>query len=147
LEALGRAQGRLVEEERPTLRFLRVLLTLATQRRGALRDRDDTETGPELLGWQDDNSLYLIPEAVWSAVARFCREAGTPFPTSQDRLRRDLDKDGFLEGGPGRHTKSVRAGGMVRRLLVLKRAVVETHLGESFPAPLPLVTDVTSYGA
>jgi hypothetical protein len=55
MEALGRAQGRLVEEERPTLRFLRVLLTLATQRRGALRERDATETGPELLGWQDDN--------------------------------------------------------------------------------------------
>lgn len=147
MEALGRAQGRLVDEERPTLRFLRVLLTVATQRRGAFRDRADTETGPDLLGWQDDTSLYLSPEAVWSAVARFCREAGTPFPISQDRLRRDLDKEGFLEGGLGRHTKSVRAGGMVRRLLVLKRAVVETRLGESFPAPLPLVTDVTSYRA
>ncbi len=147
LGALGGAQARLVEEERPTLRFLKVLLTLATQRRGAVRHRDDDERGPELLGWQDDSYLYLQPEATWSAVARFCREAGMPFPTSQDRLRRDLDKEGFLEGGPGRHTKLVRAGGMVRRVLVLKRATAEDHLGESFPAVLPLVTDVTSYQA
>jgi hypothetical protein len=147
LEALGRAQGHLVEEERPTLRFLKVLLTLATQRRSAVRHRDDEESGPDLLGWQDDDGLYLLPDAAFAAIARFCREGGTPFPTSQDRLRRDLDKEGLLEGGPGRYTKPVRVGGKVRRVLVLKRAAVETRLGEEFPDPLPLVTDVTSYRA
>jgi len=98
-------------------------------------------------GEQDDDDLYLVPEASCSAVARFCREAGNPFSASESRLRRELEKEGFLESQSGRHTKPVRIGGKTRRLLVLKRAAVEARLGEEFPEPIPLLSTVTGFSA
>lgn len=106
LLSLGRAQGRLVEEERPTRRFLRVLLTLITQRRVLLLPRDEGgegfSDGPPLIGWQDEEALYLTPEAAVQAVGRFCRDGGEPFPFREERLKRDLAKEGLSECDPGR---------------------------------------------
>ncbi len=148
LLALGRAQGRLVEEERPTRRFLAVLLTLVTQRRAVLLPKEEDgkgiRAGMDLLGWQDDEALYLLPEAAFQAVARFCRESGELFPIRQERLKKDLAKEGLMECDPGRYTRTVKIAGRTRRVLSLKRAGVETLLGETFPSPV--VTEVTGFG-
>ncbi len=147
LVSLGAAQGRLVEDERPSRRFLRVLLTLVTQGRALLLPRDENNDGgrpgADLIGWQDDEGIYLIPEASHQAVSRFCREAGEPFPVRRERLQKDLALDGLAQCDPGRYTKVERVGGSPRRVLSLKRQAVADLVGEAFP--LPLVTGVTGF--
>ncbi len=69
---ISEAQGNLIETERPSHRFLKVLLTLLVQGKGVLfrRDAGDGDGRPDLLGWQDDEALYLLPEATWYASRR-----------------------------------------------------------------------------
>ncbi|MBI3458453.1 MAG: DUF3854 domain-containing protein [Candidatus Rokubacteria bacterium] len=142
---LGRAQGRLVETERPSRRFLSVLLALVTQRKAVLLSRDDAgedfRPGLDLLGWQDDEALYFIPEAAFGAVSRACREAGEPFPVRSTRLLKDLAEERLSECDADRHTTTAKIGGRSKRVLKLTRAAVAALLGEDFPSPL--VTAVT----
>jgi hypothetical protein len=145
LNTVASGQGRLVAEERPTLRFLRLLATLVMQGRVLLADRDagmaTTSGRADFIGWYDDVRLYLVPEAAYTAVTRYAREAGSPFPIAEERLRRELAKEGLSEHDPGRLTKTVKIGGDARKLLTLVRASVEDALGESFPV-VPTVTGV-----
>src|SRR5262249_2304713 len=104
-------QERIVEDEKPTRRFLSVLYTIFTQGRARLLSKKDDEIlreskpGVDFVGWSDDNFLYLLPEATFSTVVRFCRDTGEPFPIRQERLKRDLWKEGISECDPKRHTK------------------------------------------
>jgi Domain of unknown function (DUF3854) len=145
---LGHAQGRLVETERPSRRFLSVLLALVTQRKAVLLERgdagDDLRPGFDLVGWQDDEALYLIPEAAFGAVSRACRDSNEPFPVRFSRLMRDLTLEGFSECDVGRHTTTAKVAGRSKRVLKLTRAAVTALLGEDFPSPL--VTTVTGFG-
>jgi hypothetical protein len=150
LLALGQAQGRLVEEERPTRRFLTVLANVLTQRRATLLRKeeggDPTAGGPDVLGWADEAYLYLLPDGAFQTVARFCREGGIPFSSSFDRLKRDLAKEQLSEYEPERYTATVRIAGKTRRVLKLKRPAVEHSIGQDFPAPSPVITSITSFG-
>jgi hypothetical protein len=143
LAEISATQGHLILAERPSHRFLKVLLTLVVKGYGVLLDRGTEGTGrPNLLGWQDDETMYLMPEASWQAVTRFCRDAGEVFPIREERLRRDLDKEGvLLDPDPARLTSVVRIGPRTRRVLRLRRPEVERIVGEAFP--LPPVTGVT----
>ncbi len=147
LTALGSAQAGLVAEERPSLRFLRAVHALVSQGRGLLLPRDDGapdhRAGVDFLGWQDEAGLYLLPEPVYAAVSRFCRDAGEPFPVRRERLQKDLTLEGLAEAEERRNTKTARLGGRTRRVLWLKRRAVADLLGEDFPCPSPVVTDIT----
>jgi hypothetical protein len=139
LSEIGRAQGQLVEGERPTKRFLRVLLTLVTQ--SAVRfgsqdeDADDSMPGRPFIGWQHDDSLYLIPDATFQAVARFCRDTGEPFPVKQNRLNKDLAREGLLVHDEKRYTTTARLGkdNQTKRVLLIRLDKAESLLGETFP--------------
>src|SRR5262249_38758200 len=139
--------GSLILGEQPTHRFLKVLLTLLVQRDCVLLDRDvDGGAGQsELLGWQDDESLYLLPEATWRAVGRFCRDTGELFPIREERARRHFKKEGLPDPDPARLPPTVGIGGRTRRVLRLRRLKVEEIVGESFP-PSPVVTGITGDG-
>jgi hypothetical protein len=117
LLGISATQGALLLGERPSHRFLKVLLTLLAQRHGVLLDRDAGEHAgrAELLGWQDSSALYLLPEAAWHAVTRFCKDTGDLFPIREERLRRDLEKEGLTEADPGHRTATVRIAGRTRR--------------------------------
>jgi hypothetical protein len=106
------------------------------------RDVGDGDGRPDLLGWQDDDALYLLPEATWYAVTRFCRETGELFPIREDRLRRDLAKEGLSDSVADRHTATIRIGGRKRRLMRIKRGPAETIVGEAFPSRLEPVEPV-----
>ncbi len=148
LVSLGGTQGRLVEDERPSRRFLRVLLTMVTQGRALLLPReangDGGRPGMDLVGWQDEEAVFLLPEAAHHAVSRFCRDAGEPMAVRRERLQKDLAMERLTQCDPGRHTKVERVGGSPRRVLSLKRQAVADLLGEDFP--LPPVTGVTGFG-
>jgi hypothetical protein len=142
----GAAQGQSVEEDRPSRRFLRVLLALVTQGSAVLVPRDDQEdrrSDGVLVGWWDEEALYLQPEAAFQAVARRCRETGDPFAVRGERLRRDFAKEGLSESDTGRTTKVVRIGRGNRRVIMLKREAVDSVLGERFAILLPVATAAT----
>jgi len=139
---LGTVQGQLVEEERPSLRFLRVLAALITQGRATLLFKNEPAQEPpaqeppkgsDLLGWYDDDNLYLIPEASFKAVSRFCQDAGEPLSIRLERLRRDLAEERILDGDRGRLTATVSICGKTKRVLKLRIKAINVLLGEDFP--------------
>jgi len=137
----------LVEEERPTRRFLTVLVTVLTQHKARLLHKqfdDDEGNKADLIGWADEDFLYLLPEAAYRTVVTYCRESGAPFAMSLERLRRDFQKDEVSECEEGRHTIKVRVGHQTKRVLKLHRGVVERLIDQEFPAPS--VPDVPTYG-
>jgi hypothetical protein len=148
LSVLASAQGKAVEEERPSRRFLRALVTLLTTHRAFVLPRNeapvDRDIGSEFLGWADHEYLYLQPDATYGAVQRFCRESGTPLSLSLDRLKRDLVREGLSEAEDGRRTTTAKIAGKTRRVLKLSRSAIEALVEESIPAAASaFVTTVT----
>jgi hypothetical protein len=145
----ARIQSQLVDEEKPTRTFLGTLGTLLVQKRVVLLPKEDSGEGfhgdAALIGWQDDEYLYLLPDAAFQAVARFTRDAGDQFPIRENRLRQDLVQEGFTKHDPGHTTCTVRVGGAVRRAICLRRAAISEFLGVESPALPPAVTAVTGF--
>jgi hypothetical protein len=143
----GSSQGQLVEGERPTLRFVRLLATLVIQGRVLIvmrgAEAKPLKPGADFLGWYDEHRLYLLPEATFTAVTRFARDSGTPFPIQEERVRREFVEEGLSEHDPGRLLKTVRIPGMgTLKLLCLLRENVSKAMEE----PFPVVPSVTGYG-
>jgi hypothetical protein len=130
--AIGKDQATLVEEEQPTRRFLGVLHTMATQGRAIIKNREeavpDPRPGVDFVGWRDADYLYLLPEATFQAVARFCHDTGDHLPRSE-RLKRDLKKDGISECDDDRLTRRVRVGNHLPRVLQLNISAIEREFG------------------
>lgn len=133
----GAYQAATVEGERPSRRFVSVLATLLVQGRAVLLERDsrpDSYAGPAaLVGWQDDDFLYLLPDASYQAVVRFCRESGEFFPLHSDRIFGDFKREGISDCSTGRSTATSWVGGQTRRILKLRRDKTEELLGEALP--------------
>ena len=133
---LGANQRQLVEGERPSRRFLRVLSTLIAQNRVTLlqknETKDESQSGTDFLGRYDEAMLYLLPEAAFRAVSRFCQDTGEPLAIRQNRLKRDLDVERISECDQGRSTAVTWIAGRTRRVLRLKIAMIEEVLGEEF---------------
>jgi hypothetical protein len=132
----GRGQQTLVEEEHPSRRFLSILFTLLTQRRAYLMPKGRTSSSRErgtFLGWYDETYIYLLPDASFLEVAKFCREMGEPFAVRQSRLRQDLDRDRFIEIHDGKATRTVRIGPEFKKVLYLWRERIVMFLEEDFP--------------
>lgn len=138
LEKLGDRQALSVEGERPSRRFLGVLATLLAQGRIVLIDknsRPSTSNGnASIVGWEDEEFLYLIPDAAYQSVARFCRDSGELFPVRSERLLRDLNKEGLSDCSEGRNTATINLGGQKRRVIRIKRDQAEALIGESLPS-------------
>lgn len=130
---IGREQAIVVEQEDPVRRFLTVLHTILTQGRAVIVATDENapeqKAGVEFLGWFDAGWLYLLPEATFTAVVRFCRDSEEHFPIRQERLKKDLAKAAISECHSGRLTATARIGGHVRRVLKLNIEKVETTAG------------------
>lgn len=147
VQTVGRAQGSLVAGEQPVRRFLETLVVLVTQRRALLLPKydrgEDVKPEENLIGWQDDEWLYLIPDAAYTAVTRFCRDSGEPFPVGRKRLHWELGQDGLTEADAEHQTTTARLGDRTRRILKLNRLAVESLLGEAFPSRS--ITGVTGF--
>lgn len=132
---LGDTQVRAVESERPTRRFFQVIFTLLSQSRAKLLPRSNVRPPEkETIGWYDDNLIYLMPEAAYETVSRFCRDCGETFVLRPERLRRELHDEGLLSGRDSEHlTVNKFLGGKQRRVLSLYRTKVEELIGEHLP--------------
>ncbi len=150
LLSLAKTQRQFIEEERSSHRFLRVLATLITQGRAVLLPKDETGNEPqnnsEFLGWRDEDYLYLIPDAAFMAVSRFCRDTGEPLSTRLGRLKRDLSEDKVSEVDQDRLTTTIKINTKTRRVLRLKIEPIEDLLGEEFPATVTGSHQYHQYG-
>lgn len=149
LLAVGREQSLLIEGESPVRRFLEVLATLLTQGRAVILAKESKSEPPDradLMGWEDSDSLYLLPDAAYNAVSEFCREGSSPFSTGKDTLFRQLKHDGVSDCEGDRTVKMVRIGkSKPRRLLVLRRDKAEELAGQPFPGCVSDVSSVSSF--
>jgi hypothetical protein len=141
---VGTKQVLSVEAERPSRRFLRVLAALVGQGRASLLRKECVAHGntgnAAFVGWQDEEFIYLVPDAAFQSVARFCREAGEYFPVRSERLWRDLNQEGVSECAEGRHSTTATIGGQKRRVAKLFRERVENLIGEAWPRSTSLGT-------
>jgi hypothetical protein len=85
------------------------------------------------VGWHDEEFIYLLADASFQSVSRFCREAGEFFPVRSERLLRDFKREGVSDCAEGRNTTTATVGGQKRRVLKLWRDRAEALLGEALP--------------
>lgn len=83
-----------------------------------------------LVGAVDDEWLYLYPDAAYQFVAESARRAGRVFPVELATLVRRLAEAGLIfideESGNRRLRVNVWLGGATRRVIQLRRDVLET---------------------
>jgi hypothetical protein len=135
---LGRRQTRLLEDERPSERFLNVLSVLIDKGRveiapsaGAAAAKEKQKSLP--IGWRNGNLLHLPPDMIFAEVSKFCRSQGEPFPVPRTRLHKDLDADGLIDHDRDHLTKVVNLHGHSKRWLALRLDAAERILGVSLP--------------
>lgn len=153
LKSGAEAQALRVEKERPTVRFLEVLTGLLIQGKVYLKHKDikgrqlgGGVAGEELLGWYDENWLYLLFDAAYNRVTRFLHDEGSAIPVKQNTLRKYLIEEGVLhlpEGGDaeGRTTEVLRIYDTTRRVTRLLCTEVARIGGELPPEKLPYTED------
>lgn len=140
LKAGSEAQARRVEQERPTVRFIEVLAALLAQGKIYLDHKDVTGrigggvAGEELIGWYDDQSLYLLGKVAYNRAARFLRDQGEAFPIKESTLRKYLIEEGILRPAQDKTSDVIRVGNGTRRVLCIDRQRVEEIAGELPPA-------------
>ena len=85
--------------------------------------------GAELLGWYDDDYVYILAGAAYNRVARFLRDEGRHFPVKKRTLRKHLADEGYLmRGQDGRYTDVVLIDNKTQRVLRIHRDKVETYI-------------------
>lgn len=92
-EALGKKHSQTIEGERPTLKFLSILIELFLTSRVYAESKDVIGMPPPaklalgwegtvpaknafLIGWADEDMLYLLPETALRAVSEAIRAQG-----------------------------------------------------------------------
>ncbi len=146
LRSGAEAQAARVEKERPTMRFLEVLTGLLAQGKVHLEHKGGKAkigggtANDELLGWYDEERLYLLFDAAYNRVARFLRDEGAALSVKQTSLRKYLIEEGILlppeNDKDGRTTDVIRIGGTIRRVACLLRSEV-IHVGGELPPEKP----------
>ncbi len=145
------AQAARVEKERPTVRFLEVLTGLLAQGKVHLEHKEGKakigggSANDELLGWYDEERLYLLLDAAYNRVARFLRDEGAVLSVKQAALRKYLVEEGILlpptlsesdDDKDKRTTDVIRIGGAIRRVACFSRSKVVQIGGELPPEKL-----------
>ena len=79
----------------------------------------------EVIGYHDEDFLYLIPSAIWKSVQMFCRDSNTHFPESKNTLYQMLRNRGLIEVQSGRNVVQEWIRGKNYRVLKLCKDYAE----------------------
>jgi hypothetical protein len=135
-EAIGEKHSRIIEGERPTLKFLAILRELfyqgriyvesATvagappQEREALGwEGTEPAKNAELVGWANDGVLYLMPEMTVKVVHETIRRQGDFLSLGKNDLFAALAREGFIEPARGENTQIKWIQGASKRVICL----------------------------
>ena len=78
----------------------------------------------ELIGYHDEDFLYLIPSAIWKSVQVFCRDSNTHFPVSKNTLYQMLRNRGLIEVQGRENVVQAKIQGKNKRFIKLFRDVI-----------------------
>ncbi len=134
-EALGEKHSRIIEGQRPTLKFLAVLKELfyqgkiyaegVTVRGGPYRwevlgwNGTEPAVNAELVGWADESILYLMPETTMRVVSEAIRRQGDFLALGKNDLLAALAREGFIEPAKGENTQIKWIQGASKRVICL----------------------------
>ncbi len=138
-KALGEKHGRIIEGERPTLKFLAILNELFLTSRIFAEAKDFQGAKPpqaEFLGWTgsdpaknaylvgyaDEEIIYLLPETVYRAVSEAIRAQGDYLALGKNEMLAALAREELIEvGKDGKHTRVMWIQRGARRVICLPR--------------------------
>jgi hypothetical protein len=139
-EALGEKHSRIIEGERPTLKFMAVLQELFLQGRiyaesAAMAgvppqageslgwEGADPAKNAEFVGWADESTIYLMPETVLRVVNEAIRRQGDFLSLGRNEMLAALAREGFILPGKdsqsGRNTHVKKIQGSAKRVICL----------------------------
>jgi hypothetical protein len=136
-ESLGEKHSRIIEGERPTLKFLAILQELFLSGRayvqsatvaGAPPPRSgelgwvggDPVRNSEMIGWGDGDNLYLMPETAFRLVHEAVARQGNFLPLGKNELLATLAREGLIEpGGKGENTRVKWLNGSSKRVIYM----------------------------
>ena len=89
--------------------------------------RKEDTTDEDLLGFADEEYLYVMPQRAYERVAQRYRAKGEVFPVTRISLNKCLKALGLVEGdeATGVTTQVKRVGDKAMRLLWIKRSALE----------------------
>lgn len=127
---LAQKQSKKIYSDKPSEKFLHKLFSLYDSGAVSITDRIAPADCNNLVGYQDENYIYLLKDAAHKAVRKLCDEQGENFSISSSALLTELENDGLLERAPnGERTRSVKVGGTNKRLALLFKSKVEEVVG------------------
>ncbi|KJR43808.1 protein of unknown function DUF927 [Candidatus Magnetoovum chiemensis] len=91
-----------VDSQNPIKSFFEILNTLITQEKAFLKSKnflpnnDGTLGGGELIGYFDEDYLYLLPEAALQTYERHLTQVGKHSPVSRQTLYKMLKEQGYI---------------------------------------------------
>lgn len=92
-------QSRKVEREKPTLLFVELLKEMLETKQCSIADIGDNPSQlvkPNIIGYRDNDYLYLIGNTAYSAVRQFYAKQGNEFPSSTINLWKMFRDEGKL---------------------------------------------------
>jgi hypothetical protein len=133
LEEIARSMGSYTAQSHEANRYLAALRALLTTNRAYLANVHynlDNEDRRPFLGWEDDNVVYLQPDAAYAEVMKFLRDGNGLNGLGMSTIHKQLDQLGHLaRKSEDKYTYPKRVGpdGKLHRLLWVKR---ESIFGE-----------------
>jgi hypothetical protein len=146
-EALGEKHSRIIEGQRPTIKFLAVLRELFYQGQ-IYAESDATAGGPpqaraalgwqgteparnaEFVGWADEDTLYLMPETALRVVNEAIRRQGDFLALGRNDMLAALAREGFIEPGKNKSTRLKWIQGTARRVIFMPLSKLGHEGGE-----------------
>lgn len=121
---LAQAQAENIEHDKPTHIFIRKLFSLIESGSVTVLSRNGEHilTPPNVIGYEDEQYLYLNKTAAHCAVKKLCDQQGENFTITERGLLKALAEEGLIETAEGQNTKSVRIGSVTKRVVCLNKA-------------------------
>jgi len=126
--SLGSEHSTRIYEQNSIDQFIDVLDTLLSQNKAVFMAKGTDEHPPfgqDLMGWYDNDYIYLDPTAAYNRVARWMRDEGRALGINTQGLRQGLVEYGYAEASEAGHfTTRIRTNGRIHRILKLEREKV-----------------------
>lgn len=121
---LAQAQAENIEHDKPTHIFIRKLFSLIESGSVTVLSRNGEHilTPLNVIGYEDEQYLYLNKTATHCAVKKLCDQQGENFTITERGLLKALAEEGLIETAEGQNTKSVRIGSVTKRVVCLNKA-------------------------
>jgi len=121
LHGIAKRQSENIEQDKPTYKFIRKLISLIESGNVTLVDKNEipSYTPNNFIGYEDEEFYYLNKTMAHKAVKKLCEEQGESFSVSEQGLLKALAEEKLIQPGEKQNTKSVRFGDKTQRVVCL----------------------------